>query len=82
MYNKNKEQNIQYKKYHACTRVEATGLTELYNPNNEMYGTNLVQYTEKSPLMEEIFFWSLSTLSSSQILSRENLSSHSTRSDM
>ena len=44
---------------------------------DEIYGEILVQYTEKSSLMEEIF-----RILSSQILSRENLSSHSTRSDM
>ena len=44
---------------------------------DEMYGKILVQYTEKSSLMEEIF-----RILSSQILSRENVSSHSTRSDM
>ena len=44
---------------------------------DEIYGKILVQYTEKSSLMEEIF-----RILSSQILSRENLSSHSTRSDM
>ena len=44
---------------------------------DEMYGENLVQYSEKSSLMEEIF-----RILSSQILSRENLSSHSTRSDI
>ena len=50
-----------------------------------MYGTSLVQYTEKSPAMEEIFLRTggdgvdVSTLSSSQILSREILLSHSTR---
>ena len=42
-----------------------------------MYGKILVQYSEKSSLMEEIF-----RILSSQILSRENLSSHSTRSYM
>ena len=36
MYNKNKEQNT-VQKIPYCTREEATGLTELYNPNNEMY---------------------------------------------
>ena len=44
---------------------------------DEMYGKILVQYTEKSSLMEEIF-----RILSSQIFSHENLSSHSTRSDM
>ena len=42
---------------------------------DEIYGKILVQYSEKSSLMEEIF-----RILSSQILSRENLSSHSTRS--
>ena len=44
---------------------------------DEMYGKILVQYSEKSSLMEEIF-----RILCSQILSRENLLSHSTRSDM
>ena len=41
---------------------------------DEIYGKILVQYSEKSSLMEEIF-----RILSSQILSREILLSHSTR---
>ena len=44
---------------------------------DEIYGKILVQYSEKSSLMEEIF-----RILSSQILSRKNLSSQSSKTEI